>query len=271
MRVSVEGRVSGRDEYPGSAGYAVVCQRSDPPGFSAAFYVQHSALMFSDNNAGVRSDVWVDSPSDGATVPMKEDSALSASGTQLGSKGQRQRKLILKISREMFEEDGLEGLALRRVAAQAGMKLGNLQYYFSTKDELLEGLMRDIFGEDQRTVLAGYPEGDFEGVFRHLLDIWETDIGRIYLGLFGATGRRSRFRVLKREIYVEFYELLIGLLRIRNPDLGHEELLVKAKQITAVLDGTVLQEHASDRARADVQRRELHDHVVKILMFIVNE
>ncbi|CAN0604538.1 unnamed protein product, partial [Ectocarpus sp. 12 AP-2014] len=108
-----------------------------------------------------------------------------------------------------------------------------------------------------------------ETVFRKLIEVWETDMARIYMTIFEATGRVSRFRKIKREVYSEFYELLAGLLRVVKPRAKHDELIHKAKLITAVLDGASLQLHDEKPAIAAKQRAKFHDGIVQSLLAVV--
>ena len=49
----------------------------------------------------------------------------------------KKRKLIAEAAWKIIENEGIEKVSIRRVAAEAGMSPGALRHYFSTKDEML--------------------------------------------------------------------------------------------------------------------------------------
>jgi AcrR family transcriptional regulator len=54
------------------------------------------------------------------------------------------RQKILDKALEMFNERGIEYVGLRELAAQLSMRVGNLTYYFPTKDELVYQLSMEL-------------------------------------------------------------------------------------------------------------------------------
>lgn len=56
---------------------------------------------------------------------------------------QRRREIAYAVW-AVIAEDGLDGVSLRRVAAEAGISLGRVQHYFATKDELLQYSCRTV-------------------------------------------------------------------------------------------------------------------------------
>lgn len=51
------------------------------------------------------------------------------------------KQIIISIARSVLIREGGQQFSVRKVAAEAGMSLGNLQYHFKTKTELLEGVL----------------------------------------------------------------------------------------------------------------------------------
>ncbi|QNE21041.1 TetR/AcrR family transcriptional regulator [Kribbella qitaiheensis] len=66
----------------------------------------------------------------------------------LSSRGEGRREAVLRVARDVLVKEGYDQFVLRRVAAAAEMKLGNLQYYFATRDDLLEAVIRAQFEPD---------------------------------------------------------------------------------------------------------------------------
>jgi AcrR family transcriptional regulator len=57
------------------------------------------------------------------------------------------KRTIVSAGRALLVRDGALGFSMRKVAAAAGMSLGNLQYHYKTRDDLIEGML-DGFLDD---------------------------------------------------------------------------------------------------------------------------
>ncbi len=55
-------------------------------------------------------------------------------------KGQERIETILDAAREVFVESGYNKLTMRQVALVAGITVGNLNYYYQTKEALFLGI-----------------------------------------------------------------------------------------------------------------------------------
>jgi AcrR family transcriptional regulator len=54
-------------------------------------------------------------------------------------KSERTRQQIVAAALKLFREQGYQGTTMRAVAASAGVSVGNAYYYFSSKEELIQG------------------------------------------------------------------------------------------------------------------------------------
>lgn len=61
--------------------------------------------------------------------------------TPQGAKGAARQAAILAAAADVLARDGAHDFSLRRVAQAAGIRLGNLQYYFPTRADLLGHLL----------------------------------------------------------------------------------------------------------------------------------
>jgi AcrR family transcriptional regulator len=71
--------------------------------------------------------------------------------TDSGRRSKRGR--LVEGAHKVFHEQGIEASTLAAVAEAADVPLGNVYYYFKTKDELIEAAI-DAHGEHIQTVLA---------------------------------------------------------------------------------------------------------------------
>jgi AcrR family transcriptional regulator len=61
---------------------------------------------------------------------------------------------IISQALAMFNEKGVEYVGMRELAASLGMRIGNLTYYFPTKDDLVLRLSMDLAEENNKTIVA---------------------------------------------------------------------------------------------------------------------
>ena len=80
---------------------------------------------------------------------------------------------IVQTALEMFNDAGIEYVGMRELAAAMGMRVGNLTYYFPTKDDLVNRLSIDLAAANNQTIVASdqLTIQDFfkmlDGVFRN--------------------------------------------------------------------------------------------------------
>ena len=137
---------------------------------------------------------------------------------------------------------------MRNVAAHAGLHLANVQYYFPTRDALLDALLQDVgrrYREAYRRCLAEAPaEGParFEAILNfNLDDIGKRATRRYFIqlwalldGLDGNSGRRLK----------ELYEIDIDQLSERiaelDPHAEPTEVRRRATLLASLIEGLMV-------------------------------
>lgn len=161
-------------------------------------------------------------------------------------KGEARQAEVLAMARRVLVEDGYDRFSLREIAARVGVTLGNLQYYFPARDDLLEAVLRSELARDQAELAtvaarARSPRDALAAVVRHLIEEWTREGRRVYVVLSLLALHQPRFAAFHREVYARFYEALVPLLRDLRPEAERAELLRLARILTILLDGAVLQ------------------------------
>jgi len=90
------------------------------------------------------------------------------------------RQLILDAAVRVFARSGYHGARVGDIAAEAGVAHGLLYHYFSSKDEVLETVFRENFGEllvrFRAVEAADEPAPEkLEGIAKILLRTWRND------------------------------------------------------------------------------------------------
>ena len=85
--------------------------------------------------------------------------AAPTSRTAAPTKGEQTRASIIDAALSLFEEVGYDASTMRAIAERAGVSVGNAYYYFSSKEELIQGFYdRNALQHEARALV------DLEGV-----------------------------------------------------------------------------------------------------------
>ena len=191
----------------------------------------------------------------------------------LKAKGAKRREEILLIARNVLISDGFSQFSMRDIAGRADMKLGNLQYYFPSREELLEAVVRAEFEANLAAVQTiGDASGDgaeaLTDAARYLVRQWLNEGARIYAVMSFLAMHEDRFQKLHREIYEQFYEALDPFLTRAKSEMKKAERLRKARLVTALMDGALLQSRDESSGRAGVMPTRFVDDVVAAILLI---
>jgi len=196
--------------------------------------------------------------------------ATGTKESKLGTKGQLRKAKVLSVAGTILINEGIDNLILRKVATVADIKLGHLQYYFPTRDDLLEALIYETWEKDEATLVSASTTEEIQKVVKDLLVAWGGDRGKIYLILTLRALYDERFRLLKQKIYQSFYEDLMLFLKPLHPERSKQELLRQAKMITSLMDGAMLQDHSGSerliKKQKDDFQSDLSAMVLKLML-----
>jgi AcrR family transcriptional regulator len=82
---------------------------------------------------------------------------------------------IAEKALELFNQSGIEYVGMRELATALGMRIGNLTYYFPTKDELVNRLTLDLAEENSRTIVPSR-QITMKGFFEMLEKVFHNHI-----------------------------------------------------------------------------------------------
>jgi AcrR family transcriptional regulator len=183
-------------------------------------------------------------------------------------KGSSTRDRIVEAARQQLVEKGYERFVMRELAAMLGIKLGNLQYYFKTREALILHVIETEAAQDLVRIQAHQKNGDtaediFRAIVKDLAARWRSDSGFLFSTL-GTLSLHSRaYKRLYLAIYADFYQALEGPLRSINPGISDEELALRVRLITALIDGSPMQTQL-DSVQGFLDRVELQAKVIAL-------
>ncbi|MEM7099643.1 MAG: TetR family transcriptional regulator [Pseudomonadota bacterium] len=166
-------------------------------------------------------------------------------------KGNATRCRIVAAARKKLVRHGVEQFVMRDLADSLQMKLGNLQYYFNTREQLLLHLFRTEAARDLAVIGAhekknNAPEVVFRAIVKDLVVRWRGDGGVVFSTLGTLAQHNAMYRKLYRDIYRDFYAALTGPIRQLNPKLSDDEVLLRVRLVTALVDGSPMQIQVGD-------------------------
>ena len=199
---------------------------------------------------------------------------MTVSTSKIASRahGAAKRKEIIDAAKSLLLERGYKGLILRDVAVRANAKLGNLHYYFPTKQELLLAVFSQVgfsYSDDINNACHSSMgrEEKIEAIISVSLNEFRgTEIGlwRILIAL--AQHDPQAADILMQEHH-RYHTCFAEALRDIEPALSKVRALHVARLFWATLDGLYLQ---ADNARGDIikGKRQMKDlaTIVKALI-----
>jgi TetR/AcrR family transcriptional regulator, transcriptional repressor of bet genes len=144
----------------------------------------------------------------------------------------------------VIAQQGIEGVSLRHVAAEAGVSMGRIQHYFGTKDALVlagcTALVERAYGGYQETADAAPRER-----LLHVMtqQIPRDDAGRIGVSVWYAYLAKSINDTAVRQVLAEARrgaEDECARLITADRGVGADEALPQARRLLALADGLTL-------------------------------
>lgn len=168
--------------------------------------------------------------------------------TEATPRGQARREQILNAASDLLLAQGYAGFSARGVAAQAGMSLSHVQYYFATPAdivaELLDRFIAQYSAEATKLYRAGggAPVARLTRALEFLLndEVYRRDCGVFMLEVAGfATRDRAIAAALARyyEVYLKAIAAIVGDL---NPALSAAQRRARARQAVALIEGMAM-------------------------------
>ncbi|MFI5780580.1 TetR/AcrR family transcriptional regulator [Nocardia sp. NPDC051570] len=158
-----------------------------------------------------------------------------------GVQSDRRRELLERLA-DVISESGMEGVSIRTLAARAHVSIGTVQYYFSTKGQLLLSVWEHVRHEyTERFFGSGIvdapPVRKLERLTELLVPPASSDrLTRVWLALVYSSTHDSKIAALHRAQWQDMENILARVLAEANPDRA-SEAVEAAAEFLALLDG----------------------------------
>lgn len=162
-------------------------------------------------------------------------------------KGQVRIEEILDAAAEVLIDQGYKKLTLRQIAMQAGIKVGNLTYYYSTKEALLKDLLEKILfvylDEMDRIVeVSGdSPEDRFVAIIEYLIEDLHTQrTTRFFPELWALANHDVHTSQLMDSMYAAERRALQKLIEGIKPQLDERQASHLALFVSCSIEGMTM-------------------------------
>jgi AcrR family transcriptional regulator len=146
---------------------------------------------------------------------------------------------------DVIAEDGIEGVSIRTLAARAGVSIGTVQYYFSTKNDLLHRVWEYVRDEaahrfDAAAVAQLPPPRRLSRLVDLLIAPGSEDrLARVWFALVARAVHDPEIAALHRAQWQHTEDLIARALVAVNPERAAESDDAAA-ELLALLDGLTL-------------------------------
>ncbi len=178
---------------------------------------------------------------------LRKGHTLNRPGTATQQKGLSRLLSILDAARDIFMEQGYSSLTMRKVAARANISIGNLNYYYRTKEDLLRDLLEYVINpyldefERVRKQAGMSPEKQIRAVLGFWLDDLETPETTGFFPECWALSNHNTFVAeLVDNLYIKARQSLNELIPQINPTLTQKESEQIALYMCASMEGLTI-------------------------------
>ena len=154
---------------------------------------------------------------------------------------------ILRAALRVLVEEGSRAFTLRRIAAECGMKVGNLSYYFPRKQNLVKELLEAIlngYADLATDMLEGTshrPEERLRRIIAFTLDdIRSKRTTNLFPELWALANHDASVNALVQDFYARAQHGIATTVLAVNPALSEEDARTLALFISATMEGTTI-------------------------------
>lgn len=170
------------------------------------------------------------------------------SSNEIARKGSSSRSgtpdLILEAAEAVLIDFGYHNFTVRKVAAVAGVSVGNLQYHFPSKEQLIQAMLnrcigryldwfasiRDAAGDDPRQQFRDLVVGIFKDLNRRQTTMFFPELWSLANHDASVTG-------LMDAMYAQYRSVLADVIHAINPNLSADTIERLALFFSASMEG----------------------------------
>lgn len=178
------------------------------------------------------------------------------------------RSEIIAAFRTVLIREGQGSLSMRRIADECDMKLGNLQYYFPTRDDLIDAFVEDWIRLEQlaRQLLLSEKLTPMKAILKWIDDVFthltrrRFENGVAMLGLWELSCHDDRAQSRMAQWYQEQCEYYGSMVLAAKPQLNEQVARERAAVLMALYEGLVTQLINRSAGPSEIARARMSLH-----------
>ncbi|MGW1765462.1 TetR/AcrR family transcriptional regulator [Streptomyces sp. NPDC002073] len=164
-------------------------------------------------------------------------------------KGHRRRTALLDAAERILATGGGAELTMRAVAAEAGVRLGHLQYYFPSRADLLAALLDGVLATALERVAALSADGPDAGPCPDAAAVLDTvlladhddpHLVRLFTEIWALAARDETAAAAVRAFYAGYAGHVAGFVARRDPGLPAADCRARAETFVMLMEGAAL-------------------------------
>tara|TARA_R110001592_G_scaffold240929_1_gene501177 strand:+ start:9740 stop:10378 length:639 start_codon:yes stop_codon:yes gene_type:complete len=195
-------------------------------------------------------------------------------GTAVRTRGKARVSDILGAAQTILANEGLANLTIRSVSEALGISVGNLVYYFPSKDDLLQALIEHViegYDEELRRETETFPDDPqkrFKTFVRYLIeDTKRPEVRGFFYQLWGLSTHDVQVAKKHTKSYQHILEKILELLRDVHPEKSANALENMALGFMVCVEGLHVVNGVSDIDR--IHSPSFDKHIFKQLLVMV--
>lgn len=152
---------------------------------------------------------------------------------------------ILKAALSVLIEEGASAFTIRRIAAECGMKVGNVSYHFPRKEMLIQILLDELLDSYDKLLESKVRKPDLgaEEKLRLVIVICLNDIAgkrttNLFTELWALANHNPFVADRVRVFYQKVHDFIGEYVTVLNPALSPDEVHTVALYISASMEGS---------------------------------
>ena len=165
----------------------------------------------------------------------------------LTDRGRSTAVRILEESKDILVAEGFAGLTFRNISSRSGITVGNVGYYYRTKDDLMVDLANYIFDrwEDRFrrdvSVSRSYDRKSFRLGLKYMIDQNKNPKTRaLLMEMWSMSNRSAAVSKMMTAFYKRMRDTIEKMIRDVNPRMKDELVRLRAALITTQIEGLML-------------------------------
>ncbi len=166
---------------------------------------------------------------------------------RLTDKGSSTATRILEEAKNILVEDGFLGLSFRAIAKRTGTTVGNIGYYYGTKDDLMVDLAEYIFDRWEFRLQRDMPPSmtdrreKFRYFIRYMIDQnKQRKTMFLLLEMWAMANRSLAVSKMMDTFYGRLRDSIDGMIADLNPKMTADTRALRAALITTQIEGLMI-------------------------------